>query len=82
VMVPQTHPLGYESEVDFGSVSFFLCGELTSAWMYVMRLSASGKGFHRVYANQAQEAFIDGHDRAFEHFDGIPARIVNRHVIP
>jgi len=75
VMVPQTHPLGYEAEVDFGSVSFFLCGELTSAWMYVMRLSASGKGFHRVYANQAQEAFIDGHDRAFEHFGGTPARV-------
>ncbi len=75
VMVPQTHPLGYESEVDFGAVSFYLSGELTSAWMYVMRLSASGKGFHRVYANQAQEAFIDGHGRAFAHFGGTPGRV-------
>jgi transposase len=75
VMVPQSHPFGSESEVDFGSVSFYLCGELTAAWMYVMRLSASGKGFHRVYANQAQEAFIDGHDRAFEHFGGTPTRV-------
>ncbi len=75
VMVPQSHPLAYESEVDFGAVSFHLCGELTSAWMYVMRLSASGTGFHRVYANQAQEAFIDGHVRAFEHFGGTPSRV-------
>jgi transposase len=75
VMVPQTHPLGYESEVDFGAVSFFLEGELTSGWMFVMRLSASGKGYHRVYANQAQEAFIDGHDRAFAHFGATPARV-------
>jgi transposase len=75
VMVPQTHPLGYEAEVDFGSVSFFLDGVLTSAWMFVMRLSASGKGYHHVYANQAQEAFIDGHVRAFEHFGAIPARV-------
>jgi transposase len=75
VMVPQTHPLGYESEVDFGAVSFYLNGVLTSAWMYVMRLSASGKGFHHVYANQAQEAFIDGHDRAFAHFGAVPARV-------
>ncbi len=75
VMVPQTHPLGYEAEVDFGSVSFYLDGTLTSAWMFVMRLSASGKGFHRVYANQAQEAFIDGHVRAFEHFGAIPQRV-------
>lgn len=75
VMVPQTHPLGYEAEVDFGSVSFYFDGVLTSAWMFVMRLSASGKGFHRVYANQAQEAFIDGHVLAFEHFGGAPARV-------
>jgi transposase len=75
VMVPQSHSLGYEGEVDFGAVSFVLGGELTSAWMYVMRLSASGKGFHRVYANQAQEAFVDGHVRAFDHFGGTPARV-------
>ena len=43
--------------------------------MFVMRLSASGKGFHRVYANQAQEAFFDGHVRAFEHFGGCPRRV-------
>jgi transposase len=75
VMVPQTHPLGYESEVDFGRVSFHLDGVLVDAWMYVMRLSASGKGFHRVYANQAQEAFFDGHVRAFDHFGGVPERV-------
>jgi transposase len=75
VMVPQTHPLGYEAEVDFGSVSFYLDGVLTSAWMFVMRLSASGRGYHRVYANQAQEAFIDGHVAAFEHFAATPERV-------
>ena len=41
-----------------------------------MRLSASGKGFHRVYLNQAQEAFFDGHVRAFEHFGGVPDRMI------
>ena len=75
VMVPQTHPLGYEAEVDFGAVSFVLGGELVQGWMFVMRLSASGKGFHRVYANQAQEAFFDGHVRAFAHFGGVPERV-------
>jgi hypothetical protein len=41
--------------------------------MFVMRLSASGKGFHRVYLNQAQQVFLDGHVRAFEHFGGVPS---------
>ncbi len=75
VKVPQTHPLGEEGEVDFGKVSFYLDGQLIDGWMFVMRLSASGRGFHRVYLNQAQEAFFDGHLRAFDRFGGIPARI-------
>src|SRR5580658_8060809 len=74
VMVPQTHPLGYEAEVDFGRVSIVLAGVMTELWMFVMRLSASGRAFHRVYANQAQEAFLDGHVRAFAHL-GVPARV-------
>jgi len=75
VCVPQDHPLGDEAEVDFGQVSFVFCGVLIEAWMFVMRLSASGKAFHRVYFNQAQEAFFDGHVRAFAHFHGVPKRV-------
>jgi transposase len=75
VCVPQHHPLGEEAEVDFGQVSFFLDGEAVEGWMFVMRLSASGKGFHRVYLNQAQEVFLDGHVAAFAHFGGVPRRI-------
>ena len=48
VMVPQWHPLGAEAEVDFGSVTFWVGGVETGGWMFVMRLSASGRGFHRV----------------------------------
>jgi hypothetical protein len=75
VMVPQTHPLGAEAEVDFGNVSFYLGGLLTEGWMFLMRLSASGRGFHRVYLNQAQQVFLDGHVRALEHFGAVPRRI-------
>ena len=50
-------------------------GVETDAWMFVMRLSASGRGFHRVYRNEAQQAFLDGHVRGFEHFGGVPARV-------
>ena len=75
VCVPQTHLLGDEAEVDFGQVRFLLDSILIDAWMFVMRLSASGKGFHRVYFNQAQEVFLDGHVRAFAHFGAVPRRI-------
>jgi transposase len=75
VKVPQTHPLGAEGEVDFGRVSYLLNGVLCEGHMFVMRLSASAKGFHRVYGNEAQQAFLDGHVRAFDHFGGVPGRV-------
>jgi len=29
--------------------------------MFVIRLSASGRGYTRAYLNEAQEVFLDGH---------------------
>jgi transposase len=75
VMVPQHHPLGAESEVDFGTSSVYLAGLLTQVHLFVMRLSASGRGYPRAYLNESQEVFLDGHVRAFEHFGGVPGRI-------
>ncbi len=56
-----------------GGTSFYLNGVLTEGWMFIMRLSASGRSFHRIYLNQAQQVFLDGHVRAFEHFGGVPS---------
>ena len=75
VMVPQRHPLGEEAEVDFGTASVYLAGMLVDVSMFVIRLSASGRGYTRAYLNEAQEVFLDGHVRAFEHFGGVPKRI-------
>jgi transposase len=75
IMVPQRHLPGDEAEVDFGRVTFWLDEVETLGWMFVMRLSASARGFHRVFLNEAQQVFLDGHVRAFEHFGGVPARV-------
>lgn len=75
VMVPQQHPLGEEAEVDFGTASVYLAGMLVDVSMFIMRLSASGRGYARAYLNEAQEVFLDGHVRAFEHYGGVPNRI-------
>ncbi len=75
VMVPQTHVLGAEAEVDFGDLRFVLNGTMVKGHMFVMRLSASGKAFHYVYLNEAQQAFLDGHVRSFDFFGGVPGRV-------
>ncbi|MGH3635477.1 MAG: IS21 family transposase [Pseudonocardiaceae bacterium] len=75
VAVPQTHVPGAEAEVDFGEFSAYLAGVLVKMWMFVMRLSHSGRAFHVAFGTQAQEAFLEGHVAAFTHFSGVPARI-------
>jgi transposase len=70
--VLQTHLPGAEAEVDFGDVYVMLAGELTKCFLFTLRLSASGKACHSVFASQGQEAFIEGHVDAFNRLGGVP----------
>jgi len=74
-MVPQTHGLGEEAEVDFGEFHALVAGERIRLWLFVMRLSASGKAFHRVFGNECGESFYAGHNLAFDYFGGVPVTI-------
>ena len=74
-MVPQTHLPGAEAEVDFGEFLATIDGQPVMCWMFVMRLSASGRAFHFATITQAQEAFLEGHVRAFTYFGGVPGRV-------
>jgi transposase len=75
VMVPQAHAPGAEAEVDFGEFHAVVAGMLVKLWMFVMRLSCSGRAFHVAFATQAQEAFLEGHVLALEYFGAAPGRI-------
>jgi transposase len=75
VAVPQTHPAGAEAEADFGEFHATVAGVLIKVWMFVLRLSHSGRAFHVAFATQAQEAFLEGHVLAFAHFGAVPGRI-------
>jgi hypothetical protein len=50
-------------------------GVWVKCWMFCLRLSHSGQGFHVAFCHQAQEAFFEGHVLAFAHFGSVPARI-------
>jgi transposase len=75
VAIPQAHLPGAEAEVDFGEFHMSLTGADVTCWMFVMRLSHSGRAFHMAFGNQAQESFLEGHVRAFGHFGAVPGRI-------
>lgn len=75
VSIPQTHLSGATGEVDFGEFETVIAGVMTKCWMFVMRLSHSGRAFHVGFTTQAQEAFLEGHVLAFSHFGGVPGTI-------
>jgi transposase len=74
-MVPQTHVIGAEAEVDFGDIYVVIAGERTKLSLFSLRLSASARACHKAFPTQAQEAFLAGHEDAFSRMDGVPGRV-------
>ncbi len=75
VFVPLTYRPGDLAEVDFFEVLVDVEGVRRKAWLFLMRLMYSGRDFAWIYERQDQISFLDGHVRAFAHFDAVPARI-------
>jgi transposase len=73
VFIPQAHQPGQDAEAGFGDVYIDLAGVRTLCYMFVFRLSFSGKAVHRVSASEGQEAFFEGHAHAFSVLGGVPA---------
>ncbi len=75
VFVPLTYRPGDLAEVDFFEVLVDVDGTRRKAWLFLMRLMYSGRDFAWIYERQDQISFLDGHVRAFAHFEAVPARI-------
>jgi transposase len=75
VFVPLTYRPGDLAEVDFFEVLVDLDGTRRKARLFLLRLMYSGRDFAWIYERQDQISFLDGHVRAFAHFDGVPARV-------
>ena len=74
VFLPLCHPPG-EAQVDFGFADVWVNGELTKAALFVMTLPYSDAIFMQAFPRECTEAFLEGHQRAFEFFGGVPTRI-------
>jgi transposase len=76
VTVAQEHAPGEDAEVDFGEFRARIDGQMLVLQLFIMRLSASGRGFAMAFVHQAQEAFLEGHVLAFAHFGGVPTGLI------
>lgn len=75
VYLPLEFDPGTDAQVDWGEGMAIIAGERVKVQLFYMRLCYSRKLFMMAFPNQKQEAFFEGHVRAFHHFQGVPHRI-------
>ncbi|MBM4448771.1 MAG: IS21 family transposase [Chloroflexi bacterium] len=73
--IPQSYPWGSEAQVDWYEAYADLGGERTCLQVFAMRSMASGASFHHAYLRATQQAFLEGHELAFQRFGGVFRRL-------
>lgn len=66
---------GQDAQVDWGEAEAIIAGQLVKVNLFVMRLNYSKVRFVVAFPIQKQEAFFEGHIRAFHFLGGVPQRI-------
>jgi transposase len=72
-------PPGDAAQVDFGQGPQIIdvhTGEVFKTWFFVMVLAWSRHQYAELVRDQSVETWLGCHRRAFEHFHGIPARVI------
>jgi transposase len=70
---------GEAVQVDFGKgpmITDVFTGEVISTWIFVMTLCFSRHMYAEMVTNQKVETWLACHRRAFESFNGVPAKVI------
>jgi transposase len=73
--VPLVHDAGQEGEVDWYEAEVDFPQGREKVQFFAMRSCYSGRDFHMAFPRQTQQAFLEAHAAAFEHFGGVFGRM-------
>jgi transposase len=76
VYVPLRFAPAEAAQVDWGKATVFIAGEQTEVNLFCMRLCHSCAPFVMAFPSQREEAFLEGHQRAFEYFQGVSKQVI------
>ena len=76
VFIPLDFAPGERAEIDWGTAQVVLAGKITTVHLFCARLRYSGMPFVAAFRHEQQEAFFEGHRRAFDFWGGVPATVV------
>jgi transposase len=69
-------PPGRQLQIDFGSTFVPIGGEAVRVYLFVATLGYSRRGFVAAFRHERQSAWLDGLERAFRHFGGVPDEVL------
>jgi len=69
--VPQIHHPGAEAEVDWGEASVIMRDTPITIGLFYLRACHSGAAYVGAFPRMTQQAFLEGHAEAFDHFGGV-----------
>lgn len=69
-------PPGRQLQIDFGSTSISIGGEVVRVRLFVATLGYSRRGFVTAFRHERQSAWLDGLEAAFRHFGGVPSEVL------
>lgn len=69
--VPQIHHPGAEAEVDWGEATVIMRSVPIQIGLFYLRACHSGAAFVGAFPRMTQQAFLEGHAEAFDHFGGV-----------
>jgi transposase len=75
MFVPLVHPPG-NAQVDFGEADILRQGVCERAHFFVMDLPHSDDAFVMAFPAETTEAFLEGHNQAFQYFAGVPRHLL------
>lgn len=69
-------PPGKQLQIDFGVTGVIIAGKRERVHLFVATLGYSRRGFVRAGRCERQNAWFDGLEGAFRHFNGVPAEVL------
>lgn len=76
VFVPLSYDLGEATQVDWGEAKVYLAGKKITVNLFCIRECYSGDIYCRAFYRQNEKSFLEAQIYGFEHFDGVPKRII------
>jgi transposase len=67
---------GRQLQIDFGSTFVTIADESVRVFLFVATLGFSRRNFVAAFRHERQSAWLDGLERAFQHFGGVPEEIL------